>query len=163
MEEILRQLWTVKPDNHLHLSFGEIEIRLFKNVVKLLPRTKFHDLGQDQLFYWHGEPDWLIESLGGVIKWTNSMGIGINTKKLMDNPVAVRLRKGGERFQPNCKRPRRSLKKIFQEAAIPEWERNNLPLLLSGDRLVWVAGIGIDCEFQAFPGESSLMPSWHPN
>ena len=163
LEEILRQLWTVKPDNHLHLSFGEIEIRLFKNVVKLLPRTKFHDLGQDQLFYWHGEPDWLIESLGGVIKWTNSIGIGINTKKLMDNPVAVRLRKGGERFQPNCKRPRRSLKKIFQEAAIPEWERNNLPLLLSGDRLVWVAGIGIDCEFQAFPGESSLMPSWHPN
>ena len=163
LEEILRQLWTVKSDNHLHLSFGEIEIRLFKNVVKLLPRTKFHDLGQDQLFYWHGEPDWLIESLGGVIKWTNSMGIGINTKKLMENPVAVRLRKGGERFQPNCKRPRRSLKKIFQEAAIPEWERNNLPLLLSGDRLVWVAGIGIDCKFQALPGEFSLMPSWHPN
>ncbi len=163
LEEVLRQLWAVKPDNHLHLSFGGIEIRLFKNVVKLLPRTKFHDLGQDQLFYWHGEPDWLIESLGGVIKWTNSMGIGINTKKLMDNPVAVRLRKGGERFQPNCKRPRRSLKKIFQEAAIPEWERNNLPLLLSGDRLVWVAGIGIDCKFQALPGEFSLMPSWHPN
>lgn len=163
LEEILRQLWTAKADNHLHLSFGEIEIRLFKNVVKLLPKAKFHDLDQDQLFYWHGEPEWLIEPLGGVITWTNSMGIGINTKRLMENPVAVRFRKGGERFQPNCKRPRRSLKKIFQEAAIPEWERNNLPLLLSGDRLVWVAGIGIDCEFQALPGESSLMPLWHSN
>lgn len=163
LEEILRQLWTVKPDNHLHLIFGEVEIRLFKNVVKLLPKAKSLDQEQDQLFYWHGEPNWQIEQLDGVIKWSNCIGAGIDSKKLMENPVIARLRKGGERFQPNCKRPRRSLKKFFQEAAIPEWERNNLPLLLSGDRLVWVAGIGIDCEFQALPGEPSLMPSWHPN
>lgn len=163
LEEILRQLWTVKPDNHLHLIFGEIEIRLFKNVVKLLPKAKSLDQEKGQLFYWHGEPNWQIEQFGGVIKWSNCIGAGIDSKKLIENPVMARLRKGGERFQPNCKRPRRSLKKIFQEAAIPEWERNNLPLLLSGDRLVWVAGIGIDCEFQALPGEPSLMPSWHPN
>ena len=163
LEEILRQLWTVKPDNHLHLIFGEVEIRLFKNVVKLLPKAKSLDQEQDQLFYWHGEPNWQIEQLDGVIKWSNCIGAGIDSKKLMENPVIARLRKGGERFQPNCKRPRRSLKKFFQEAAIPEWERNNLPLLLSGDQLVWVAGIGIDCEFQALPGEPSLMPSWHPN
>jgi len=163
LEEILRQLWAVKSDNHLHLVFGEFEIRLYKNLVKLLPKAKPPDSDQDQLFYWHGELNWLIEPLGGVIKWSNSTGVGINAKKLMENPVAVRLRKGGERFQPNCKRPRRSLKKIFQEAAIPEWERNDLPLLLSGDQLVWVAGIGIDCGFQVMPGEQGLMPSWHPS
>ncbi len=163
LEEILRQLWVAKSDNHLHLVFGEFEIRLYKNLVKLLPKAKPPDSDQNQLFYWHGELNWLIEPLGGVIKWSNSTGIGINVKKLMENPVAVRLRKGGERFQPNCKRPRRSLKKIFQEAAIPEWERNDLPLLLSGDQLVWVAGIGIDCGFQVMPGEQGLMPSWHPS
>ncbi len=163
LEEILRQLWAATADNHLRLSFGEIEIRLFKNVVKLLPKAKSLDQEKDQLFYWHGEADWQIEQLGGVIKWSNRIGAGIDSKKLMENPVIARLRKGGERFQPNCKRPRRSLKKFFQEAAIPEWERNSLPLLLSGDQLVWVAGIGIDCEFQALPGEPSLVPSWHPN
>lgn len=163
LEEILRQLWMAKSDNRLHLVFGEFEIRLYKNLVKLLPKTKLPNFDQDQLFYWHGEPDWLIEPLGGIIKWSNSMGIGINAKKLMENPVAVRLRKGGERFQPNCKRPRRSLKKILQEAAIPEWERNDLPLLLSGNQLVWVVGIGIDCGFQAMPGEQGLIPSWHPH
>lgn len=133
--------------------------------MRLLPKAKSKLPGsdQDQLFYWHGEPNWVIEPLGGVIKWSNSVGIGINAKKLMENSVAVRLRKGGERFQLNCKRPRRSLKKIFQEAEIPEWERNNLPLLLSGDQLVWVAGIGIDCGFQAMPGEQGLVPSWHPH
>lgn len=165
LEEILRQLWMAKSDNYLYLTFGEFEIRLYKNLVRLLPKAKSKLPGsdQDQLFYWHGEPNWVIEPLGGVIKWSNSVGIGINAKKLMENSVAVRLRKGGERFQLNCKRPRRSLKKIFQEAEIPEWERNNLPLLLSGDQLVWVAGIGIDCGFQAMPGEQGLVPSWHPH
>ncbi len=165
LEEILRQLWMAKSDNYLYLTFGEFEIRLYKNLVRLLPKAKSKLPGsdQDQLFYWHGEPNWVIEPLGGVIKWSNSVGIGINAKKLMENSVAVRLRKGGERFQLNCKRPRRSLKKILQEAEIPEWERNSLPLLLSGDQLVWVAGIGIDCGFQAMPGEQGLVPSWHPH
>ena len=116
LEEILRQLWMAKSDNYLYLTFGEFEIRLYKNLVRLLPKAKSKLPGsdQDQLFYWHGEPNWVIEPLGGVIKWSNSVGIGINAKKLMENSVAVRLRKGGERFQLNCKRPRRSLKKIFQ-------------------------------------------------
>lgn len=117
LEEILRQLWMAKSDNYLYLTFGEFEIRLYKNLVRLLPKAKSKLPGsdQDQLFYWHGEPNWVIEPLGGVIKWSNSVGIGINAKKLMENSVAVRLRKGGERFQLNCKRPRRSLKKIFQK------------------------------------------------
>lgn len=117
LEEILRQLWMAKSDNYLYLTFGEFEIRLYKNLVRLLPKAKSKLPGsdQDQLFYWHGEPNWVIEPLGGVIKWSNSVGIGINAKKLMENSVAVRLRKGGERFQLNCKRPRRSLKKFSKK------------------------------------------------
>ena len=85
LEEILRQLWMAKSDNYLYLTFGEFEIRLYKNLVRLLPKAKSKLPGsdQDQLFYWHGEPNWVIEPLGGVIKWSNSVGIGINAKKLM--------------------------------------------------------------------------------
>ncbi len=85
---------------------------------------------------------------------------GINLSKLMEKPATIRLRQGGERLRPDCKRPRRSLKNLLQEAALPPWEREALPLLFSGEHLVWVPGIGIDCEFQATAGEPGLVVKW---
>ena len=39
------------------------------------------------------------------------------------------MRCGGARLQPDCRRPRRSLKNLLQEAGIPPWQRDGLPLL----------------------------------
>jgi tRNA(Ile)-lysidine synthase len=75
----------------------------------------------------------------------------------------VRPRAGGERLQPDRRRPRRSLKNLLQEARIPPWARERLPLLFCGKDLVWAAGIGIDCAFQARKGESGLLPHWSPS
>ena len=44
---------------------------------------------------------------------------GISIDKLDGEPVTVRLRRGGERLQPDARRPRRSLKNLLQEARIP--------------------------------------------
>ena len=73
---------------------------------------------------------------------------------------SVRLRSGGERLQPDPRRPRRTLKNLFQEAGVPPWERERLPLLFSGDDLVWVPGLGIDARFQAPRGAQGLVPEW---
>jgi tRNA(Ile)-lysidine synthase len=35
-----------------------------------------------------------------------------------------------------------------------------LPLLFCGERLVWVPGIGTECEFQAEPQEMGIVPEW---
>lgn len=43
---------------------------------------------------------------------------------------------------------------------MPPWDRQRLPLLFSGERLVWVPGIGIDHDFQAHPGEAAITPEW---
>ncbi len=40
----------------------------------------------------------------------------------------------------------RTLKNLLQEAAVPEWQREHLPLLYRGERLAWVPGIGIAAE-----------------
>jgi tRNA(Ile)-lysidine synthase len=78
----------------------------------------------------------------------------------MAHPVTIRLRQGGERLRPDCKRPRRSLKNLLQEASLPPWEREALPLLFSGEHLVWAPGIGVDCDFQAAAGEPGLVVKW---
>lgn len=161
LEEILRQLLSAKVDSQLHLVFGEIEIRCFKGLVRILPlRVQAERVTP---LVWQGEKHWVLKSLGGSIEWVRQEGTGINPLKLAEKAVTVRLRMGGERFQPNCKRPRRSLKKILQEASLPPWERNALPLLFSGDELVWVPSIGVDCAFQAASGEWGVVPIWHPS
>ena len=48
---------------------------------------------------------------------------------------ASALRSGGERLQLHPRRPRRTLKNLFQEAGVPPWERERLPLLYCGDAL----------------------------
>lgn len=53
----------------------------------------------------------------------------------------VRYRRGGERFRPAPERPSRELKTLLQEAAVPPWQRDRLPLVFDGDTLVAVAGL----------------------
>lgn len=161
LEEILRQLLSARTDAKLHLFFGEAEIRCFKGLVRI--QVKRVPLGLAAPLVWHGEHHWMLESLGGVIECVPQQGAGISLTKLEEQPVTVRLRSGGERFQPDCKRPRRSLKKILQEALLPPWERTTLPLLFCGEHLVWVPGIGVDCAFQALSGEAGLMLTWRPD
>ncbi|MBN9127438.1 MAG: tRNA lysidine(34) synthetase TilS, partial [Nitrosospira sp.] len=80
--------------------------------------------------------------------------------KLSEQPVTVRMRRGGERLRPDRNRPRRSLKNLLREASLPPWERDALPLIFSGDHLVCVPGIGIDCAYQAASREPGLVVEW---
>jgi tRNA(Ile)-lysidine synthase len=65
--------------------------------------------------------------------------------------INTMAREGGEKFKVDLKRPRRSLKNLYQEAAIPPWQRD-APLLYIGEELVAVAGIGISADWQTTEG-----------
>jgi tRNA(Ile)-lysidine synthase len=58
------------------------------------------------------------------------------------SPLRVRFALGGERFRPARGRQTRTLKNVFQESGVPAWVRPRTPLVLIGDRLAYVAGIG---------------------
>ena len=46
---------------------------------------------------------------------------------------------------------------------MPPWERENLPLVWSGDELVAVPGIGVALAFQAGPEEAGWRVEWRPS
>jgi tRNA(Ile)-lysidine synthase len=73
--------------------------------------------------------------------------------------LRLRAREGGEQFQAGIGRPARSLKKQFQAADIPEWERKG-PLVYSGGQLVFVPGLGLDARVLALPGQPQLSLHW---
>jgi tRNA(Ile)-lysidine synthase len=105
---------------------------------------------------WSGEKRLEIPALGGVVTFARAP-YGVDLSVLKDKPFFFRLRSGGERLQPDPKRPRRTLKNLFQEAGVPPHERDRLPLLFCGDALVWVPGLGVDARFQARGG---TLPRW---
>lgn len=73
--------------------------------------------------------------------------------------LELKPRGGGERFQAGIGRPPRSLKKQYQAAAVPAWEREG-PLVYSGGQLVFVPGLGIDARVIGLPGQPQVALRW---
>ena len=109
---------------------------------------------------WRGEKRLELEELGGVLTLARATGAGISLARLRAGTVEIRLRRGGERLRPDCHRPRRSLKNLMQESNVPPWRRERLPLMFCGGKLVWAAGLGVDCDFQAKGREAAILPDW---
>ena len=89
-------------------------------------------------------------------------GKGISLARLRGRVVTIHSRRGGERIQPDPGRPRKALKNLLQEASVPPWVRERMPLLFCGRDLVWVPGIGTACDYKAAVGEASIEPRWNP-
>jgi tRNA(Ile)-lysidine synthase len=70
--------------------------------------------------------------------------------------LELRPRAGAERFQARPGITPRSLKKQFQAAGVPAWAREG-PLVFTGDRLLYVPGLGIDARCLAPAGAT---PQW---
>jgi len=109
---------------------------------------------------WRGEEKLALPELGGELRFRRARGEGIDERFVTSGNLAVKLRSGGERLQLDTKRPRRTLKNLFQEAGVPPWERERLPLIYSGDALVWVPGLGIDCAYAAGDKRTGWVPEW---
>lgn len=97
---------------------------------------------------------------GGKLRLRPVRGQGIDAARLERSGMTLRARTGGERLQLHARRPRRTLKNLFQEAGVPPWQRERLPLLYCGDELVWVPGLGIAAGWQASRGARGIVPEW---
>jgi len=76
--------------------------------------------------------------------------------------VQLRPRRGAEQFQRAPGTPPRSLKKQFQAAGVPAWQRQ-APLVWQGERLLHVPGLGMDARCLAVPGEPQWRLVWQPD
>jgi tRNA(Ile)-lysidine synthase len=98
---------------------------------------------------------WLAQPL----RFGAATGAGVKREWLGAGAVEVRRRQGGERLRPVAGGPHRSLKNLLQEAAIPPWQRDSLPLLWCHGQLAWAAGVGYDADCLAGPGEAGIILS----
>ena len=103
---------------------------------------------------WRGETS--VELPGGILRFERTRGDGLAAAKFDAAAVTLRSRVGGERIQLAANRPRRAVKKLLQDAQLPIWRREALPLVWCGDELAAVPGIGVALAFQARSDEDGM-------
>lgn len=157
LEEALRQALLARADAKLAVDLGTCVLRRHRGRLRM--ERPLAAAPARWSCEWHGEERLVLPADAGSISFEPATGEGL-ALALLQEPVTVRARSGGERIRLAVRRGSRTLKNLLQEAGVPHWERDRLPLLFSGDSLVWVPGIGIDCRFAAQPGEAGLLVRW---
>lgn len=164
LENVLQQLCGSRDDAQVLVHLGDNVIRRYRGEVYLEPSAKSPEgkkkslVSQPELaLTWTFQDELKLPDSGGRLVFERTVGQGLSLARLSAEPVTVRLRRGGERLRPDCRRPSRSLKNLLQEAGIPPWQRKRLPLLFSGEKLVFVPGIGAACEYRADEGEIGVV------
>lgn len=157
LQAVLDQLIEAGPDNRIEMRAGDLNLRVWRGRLQGVPAVAGRTATSA---VWQGEE--ALSFAGGRLVFSRGIGEGIGLARLGSEAVTLRTRRGGEHLRPDCKRPRRALKQLCQEHAIPPWERERLPMLYVGTELAWVAGLGTDCAFQAAAGEAGLLIAWQP-
>jgi tRNA(Ile)-lysidine synthase len=97
-----------------------------------------------------------IPDIGWRLRTASATGEGLSKARLGQTPITVRLRQGGEVCRLAGHTHHHKLKKLLQEAGVPPWERERLPLIYAGDELAAIGDRWICAPFAAQTGE----PGW---
>ena len=160
LRDLLAQALTVRGDARLLLRIGACEVRRHRGL--LLLREAQRTAGDVATINWQGEEEIAVPTWGGVLRFDTSVDEGFELEWLSSAPLEVRGRGGGERFKPHPTRPSKTLKRLFQDANVPEFERARLPLVWRGEDLIFVAGLGADVRL-VDTGGPRVMLTWQPD
>jgi len=134
------------PDGELHVYRGELHIVGHGRDLPVAP------------VLWCGEAE--LPWAGGNVRFVPVVGSGLRRSLFVVGELCLKARQGGEHLQVHAKRPRRSLRKLLQEASVPPWERERLPFLWQAEKLLWVGGLGIEAAFACGEDEEGMLVVW---
>lgn len=161
LREMLEQAHEARSDARLLLRVGDREVRRYRGLL-LLKDADATARGAETI-RWSGEHEIALLGWGGVLRFWRVHGRdGFDPAWLAERPLEARPRSGGERFKPNAGRPSRTLKRLYQDAGIPEFDRARLPLLWRDGELIYVAGLGSDVRLTDRDGERIVI-DWQPD
>ncbi|MCL4315375.1 MAG: tRNA lysidine(34) synthetase TilS [Gammaproteobacteria bacterium] len=129
------------------------EVRRYRDQLHAMPPLPAHDA--DRVIPWDMKQPLILPAGLGTLSCIPDTGAGIKAAAM----ATVRFRRGGERCKPVHRRETHELKKLFQEAGIPPWQRARIPLVYIDSQLAAVGGLWVCEPFQAGTGEPGLRIS----
>lgn len=157
-------------------AFGELvhegwRFRRYRDRIVVEPLSEAHDETPPAFaFVWHGEaviavPAWRGRLVfeAGAPPAAHDAHDGPGTDWLAGRELEVRAPRGAARLRPRRSGPSRTLKNLFQEHGVPPWLRTRMPALHAGERVLYVAGLGMDRSRFAPTGGRKVTIRWVPD
>ena len=134
LQQLIRSVLPAADDASPEVCWGGSEIRRYQGRLFCLKQDE-HDASK--IFEWNPKQRLLLKDLDLVLtaKQTGSQGLKL---ELLNEPLNVAFRQGGEKIRPAGRKNTHSLKKLMQEAGIPPWQRSRIPLIYCGEQLIAV-------------------------
>ena len=88
---------------------------------------------------------------------------GICREQWQSAKIVVKGRSGGEKIRLPWRKGRHALKKLFQEAGIPPWEREAIPLVYLDNKLAAVGDLWVSADFYSEKMQSCIRLSLQKN
>ncbi len=142
------------------VSWAGGEVRRYRDALFMGTPLSPHDA--TLALSWNGQEVLPVPGLGRLYG-ESVTGQGIALRVLEGQHLAVRFRQGGEKLRPVGRTGHHALKKLFQEAGIPPWQRERIPLLYADGQLLAVAGQWVAHEAAAQPDEQGVCLRWLPS
>ena len=158
LQEGLRQLFQARDDTAVRVVLGACELRRYAGCAYLL--RSLADVPAELRRDWNGKRAWPLPELGGTLHFVRGPGAGLDCALIGERGLSVSLRQGGEKLRLQPGGSTRSLKNLLQEARMPPWERERLPLIYCADTLVAVPGLGVASGWQAGAGNVGWTITW---
>ena len=150
LQRLEREVLQARIDAQPLLNCGSYEFRRYRDqlhVMSPLPSVP----GNVEL-QWDGKGELVLPAGCGVLK--------SNTRKALPDLLTIRFPRGGETLRTGGASRTRTLKNLFQEAAVPQWQRLRTPLIYSQGQLVSVADRWLGKEWSAELARRKLHLTW---
>ena len=157
MDELYRQLKDIKKDSALNLKISKDKsVRAYHDKLFIVNS----DIKPSSYnFNWSGEDELHLPN-NTKLQFIKKNSGGLSLSKLGVKSLKIKSRAGGEKLKPFPDQPSRSLKYLFQNADIPLWERDQIPLIFAKKQLVAIPNLGIHHEYQSSEGEIGYQINW---
>lgn len=141
LQQLSNQVIAAKKSANPLLKRSDCQIRRYQN--KLYCLTQVNETMMPQIWSPTQEKVQLSRksSLQRVLATT-----GISQHLWQASTITIHYRKGGEKIALPNRQGHHGLKKLFQEAQIPPWERSQIPLVYCNDSLIAIAHLWISSD-----------------
>lgn len=163
LAQISRDLLHARRDGQGCVRWPGAEVRRHRD---LLYAAQHAPAGDDDLestrdYPW--DPARPLQLPWGRLSAHKTKGVGLAARWVTQQGLHVRRRRGGEVCRPAWRNHRQSLKKLLQEAGVPPWQRERLPLIYCSEKLAAVADLWVCHPWQAAADEAGWVFRWEPD
>ncbi len=157
LRQLRCELLTAAVDAMPCVRWPGAELHRYRKLLYAMTPLTAHDAGQ--VLDWDLQQPLTLPGGAGRLHVALSSGHGLDAA-LRGQRISVRFRHGGEICKPVGRGHHHDLRKLFQEAGVPPWRRERVPLLYVDGELAAVVGFWVCEPFQAPPQTSGLVVEW---